>query len=67
MVPMQEDVHPGGMFASIGLAIVATVGTILTTFRGVGTFDALWIGAFAASVLLLSAAVVNFDMKRWLW
>ena len=49
------------------IAALATVGVQLTTLRGIGAFDAVWIGAFAVAWLTLSAAAVNFDMKRWLW
>jgi hypothetical protein len=64
---MNQEVHTGGMFASVGLAGLATVGANLTTFRGIGRWDVFWIGVFVVAVLLLSAAIVNFDMKRWLW
>ena len=64
---MKHDVHAGGMLFATLIAALATVGAHLTTFRGVGALDALWIGAFAVAWLTLSAAAVNFDMKRWLW
>lgn len=63
----QETVHSGGMFAATGIAALGTVGANLTTFRGLGHWDAVWIGAFVVAWLLLSAAAVNFDPKRLLW
>lgn len=64
---MEQQAHEGGVLASIGIAAVAAAGTRLTTFRGIHVADALWITLFVVAWLLLSAAAVNFDMKRWLW
>ena len=64
---MKQEVHAGGMFAATAIAGLSTIGANLTTFRGVGVFDSVWIGGFVVAWLLISAAAVNFDMKRWLW
>lgn len=55
------------MFAATGLAGVATLGANLTTFRGINSMNPIWVGGFVVAWLLLSAAAVNFDWKRWLW
>lgn len=55
------------MLAAVGLAALASAGATLTTFRNVHALDALWIALYVVAWLLLSAAAVNFDMKRWLW
>lgn len=64
---MGEEAHEGGTLAAVGIAALASAGTTLTTLRNVHALDALWIALFAAAWLLLSAAAVNFDPKRWLW
>lgn len=67
IVPMKHEVHEGGIITAVAIAAVATMGVRLTTSRGVLGWDAVWIVAFVAAWLVLSAAAVNFDMKRWLW
>ena len=67
ILDMREETHEGGMFAAVGIAALASAGTTLTTFRNVHALDALWIALFVVAWLLLSAAAVNFDVKRWLW
>lgn len=67
MLPMKGEVHAGGMFAATGLAALASAGARMTSLRGVHGADALWLTLFTAAWLLMSAAAVNFDAKRWLW
>jgi hypothetical protein len=53
-----------GLFAAAFIALVATIGTYLTTGRFIERYDALWVGLFAVSLATLSGAAVNFDPKR---
>ncbi len=64
---MKQEVHEGGILAAVAIAALATAGARLTTFRGVHDADAVWIVLFVLAWLLMSAAAVNFDAKRWLW
>ncbi|HWD39168.1 MAG TPA: hypothetical protein VG944_09995 [Fimbriimonas sp.] len=60
------EVSTTGIFSAIGLSLMATIGEEFTTGRGCCRYNAVWLGLFAVSVLMLAAAAVNFDPKRWL-
>jgi hypothetical protein len=60
----KTEVHEGGVLAAVFFSLFATCGYFLTNGRTVASYDWLWIGCFALSLLTLSAAVVNFDWKR---
>jgi hypothetical protein len=61
-----SEISEGGILAAVFLSLVATVGSFLTNGRHVNNLDWVWIGVFVLSLLTLSAAVVNFDVKRLL-
>jgi hypothetical protein len=54
------------MFSAVALSLVATIGHSLTTERFCDHYNAVWLSGYAVSVLVLAAAAVNFDPKRWL-
>jgi hypothetical protein len=60
----ESEISEAGMIVAAVLALVATIGTFATNGRQIGGLDWLWLGVFALSLLTLSGAVVNFDLKR---
>jgi len=65
MNPMENtEVHEGGLLTAVFFSLFATCGHFLTAGRTAESYDALWLGCFLLSLLTLSAAVVNFDLKR---
>jgi hypothetical protein len=63
---MNEKVSQNGMFAALGIALMATLGHVVTAERTFNRFDMLWLSMFVLSIFVLSGAAVNFDPKRWL-
>lgn len=59
-----NEVHEGGVLAAVFFSLLATVGYFMTTGRTTVSFDWLWIGVFAISLLTLSMAIVNFDVRK---
>ncbi|HSI71943.1 MAG TPA: hypothetical protein VK934_02105 [Fimbriimonas sp.] len=59
-----SEISEGGILAAVFLSLVATVGAFLTNGRQINNLDWVWIGVFVLSLITLSAAAVNFDVKR---
>ncbi len=59
-----SEINEAGIFVAVFLSLVATIGAFFTSGRMINDLDWLWIGIFATSLLTLSGAVVNFDLKR---
>jgi hypothetical protein len=59
-----SEISEAGIFAAVFLSLVATIGAFLTSGRMINNYDWLWIGVFLLSLVTLSGAVVNFDLKR---
>jgi hypothetical protein len=67
MLPMvDQEVSEPGIFAAIGLSLIATFGQCLTTERCCDHYNAIWLAMYGLAILILAGASVNFNPKRWL-
>ena len=62
----QGEVSREGVFGAAGLSLIATVGQCFTTDRFCNHYNWLWLTMYCLAVVTLSAAIVDFDPKRWL-
>ncbi|AIE85536.1 hypothetical protein [Fimbriimonas ginsengisoli] len=60
----ENEVSTNGIFAATFVALAGTIGHYLTHGRLSSSLEWVWLGVFAAALIILSGAVVNFDPRR---